>query len=128
MYDRPALFFVVIDPKVNIASGSPQYFFSGGNADNLTNVQFVYMAVAGLGVLLGKSAQMRDFESLSRLTCSFMAGGLFLLIKLPEVSEAELQAEANALAEGTGSIEDAQLAKPFIKQYRPIFGFICQFM
>ncbi|KAG8857415.1 hypothetical protein FRB96_005714 [Tulasnella sp. 330] len=84
-----------------------KYFFSGGNADNLTNVQFVYMAVAGLGVLLG---------------------GLFLIIALPEVSEAELQAEANDLADGGGEVEDAQLAKPFIKQYRPIFGFVCQFM
>ncbi|KAG8984247.1 hypothetical protein FRB94_000338 [Tulasnella sp. JGI-2019a] len=84
-----------------------KYFFSGGNSGNLTNVQFVYMAVAGLGLLLAI---------------------LFLLIALPEVSEAELQAEANDLADSHGEIEDPQLAKPFIQQYRPIFGFICQFM
>ncbi|KAG8852025.1 hypothetical protein FRB96_008943 [Tulasnella sp. 330] len=86
-----------------------KYFFSGSNANNLTNVQYVYMAVSGLGVLLA---------------------ALFVFIALPEVSEAELQAEANELAEDGNAAddEDPQLAKPFIKQYRPMFAFICQLM
>ncbi|KAG9001149.1 hypothetical protein FRB94_008671 [Tulasnella sp. JGI-2019a] len=53
---------------------------------------------------------------------------LFLVIALPEVSKAELQAEANDLADDHGEVENPQLAKPFIRQYRPIFGFIYQFM
>ncbi|KAG8984275.1 hypothetical protein FRB95_003968 [Tulasnella sp. JGI-2019a] len=86
-----------------------KYFFSGSNANNLTNVQFVYMAVSGLGVVIAV---------------------LFMMFSLPEVSEEELQAEANELADNgnTNQDEDPQLAKPFIRQYRPILAFVCQFM
>jgi FHS family L-fucose permease-like MFS transporter len=84
-----------------------KYFFSAGNSDNLTNVQFVYMAVAGLGVALAI---------------------VFFFTKLPEVSEADLQAEQDALAESSGAASDPQLAKPFRKQIRPILGALCQFM
>ncbi|KAL7416445.1 major facilitator superfamily domain-containing protein [Mrakia frigida] len=85
-----------------------KYFFTEGNDDNLGTVQWVYLAVAGLGATLAL---------------------LFVLIKLPEVSEEELQAQADADAEASGDpAAHAQLAKPFFKQLRPILGFVAQFM
>lgn len=102
-----------------------KYFFTGKNASNLTNVQFVYMAVSGLGIVMALA---------------------FAFTRLPEVSEEDLQAEADALAEATGGHDDEQLAKPFWKreqqfllsneagtypfppEVRPILGFVCQFM
>ena len=72
------------------------------------NVRYVYAAVAGLGVALAV---------------------LFVIIKLPEVSEEELQAEEDLKAEASGMADtDEQLAKPFFKQLRPILGFVAQFM
>lgn len=72
-----------------------KYFFTGKNASNLTNVQFVYMAVSGLGIVMALA---------------------FAFTRLPEVSEEDLQAEADALAEATGGHDDEQLAKPFWKR------------
>jgi len=83
-----------------------KFFFSGENANNLTNVQYVYLAVACLGVAVA---------------C------LFLFTKLPEVSEATLAENANieilAVDEegrpvGQGSIW---------KQYNMFFAFGAQF-
>lgn len=51
-----------------------RYFFTGANADNLTNVQYVYLAVACLGVAVAV---------------------LFIFTKLPEVSEATLAENSN---------------------------------
>ena len=109
----PAAFRLQLSQSFNgVASFSgpliaSKYFFSGGNESNLTNVQFVYMAVAGLGAALALA---------------------FIFTRLPEVSEAELQAEADEAAEAlAGSDTDGQLAKPFYKQTRPILGFIAQF-
>ncbi|KAJ7438860.1 major facilitator superfamily transporter [Mycena latifolia] len=82
-----------------------KYFFSGGNSSNLTNVQYVYMAVAGMGVMVALA---------------------FGVTRLPEVSEAELQATAVALADEANA--NLKLDKPFYKQYRAIFGFVAQFM
>lgn len=53
----------------------------------------------------------------------------FFFVRLPEVSEADLQAEVDALAETPAAIAAAdQLAKPFIRQTRPMLGFLAQFM
>jgi FHS family L-fucose permease-like MFS transporter len=82
-----------------------KFFFSGGNENNLTNVQWVYLAVALLGVSVIVA---------------------FVFTKLPETSEEALQAEADALAEvGDGAISDAH--KPFYRT-KAIFGFVAQFM
>ncbi|KAL7411828.1 major facilitator superfamily domain-containing protein [Mrakia frigida] len=83
-----------------------KYFFTEGNNDDLGTVGYVYLAVAGLGATLAL---------------------FFVLIKLPEVSEEELQAQADEDAEAAGKA-DSQLSKPFIKQLRPILGFVAQFM
>jgi len=83
-----------------------KFFFSGANANNLTNVQYVYLAVACLGVAVAF---------------------LFIITKLPEVSEATL-AENSAIEIlavdefgnllGQGSIW---------KQYNMFFAFGAQF-
>ncbi|CAE6406231.1 unnamed protein product [Rhizoctonia solani] len=58
-----------------------KYFFSKENANDLTNVQWVYLAVALLGVAIAL---------------------LFVFIDLPETSEAELEAAVQAAAELSG--------------------------
>jgi len=63
------------------------------------------MAVAGMGVMVALA---------------------FGVTRLPEVSEAELQAMAVALADEANA--NSKLDKPFYKQYRAIFGFVAQFM
>ncbi|CAE7218436.1 unnamed protein product [Rhizoctonia solani] len=82
-----------------------KYFFSGDNAGNLTNVRWVYLAVALMGAFIAF---------------------LFIVTKLPETSEAELEMQAQAAAEmsGTGTTTD----QPFYKQYRVFFGWLAQFM
>jgi len=82
-----------------------KYFFSDGNSDNLDNVQWVYLAVSGMGVAVALA---------------------FFFTKLPEVSEEELQAQAEALAMAGGG--DAKANEPFRKQYRAISGFVAQFL
>jgi len=77
-------------------------FFNGENQYNLTNVQFVYLAVACAGLAVNI---------------------LFIFTRLPEVSEEVLQAMAAAEA-GDASV-DAD--KPFYKQFNCIFAFIAQF-
>ncbi|KAF5872337.1 putative mfs general substrate transporter protein [Botrytis fragariae] len=84
-----------------------KYFFSGENAHNLTNVQFVYLAVACAGVAIAV---------------------LFLVAKLPEVSEEMLESstvktENLALDEFGHEIGQG----PIYKQYNMIFAFIAQF-
>lgn len=83
------------------------YFFSGAGSNSLTTVQFVYLAVAGMGAVVA---------------------GLFAIIRLPEVSEAQLQEEAEAAVANLPDEVQAQLHKPFHKQYRAILGFVAQFM
>jgi FHS family L-fucose permease-like MFS transporter len=82
-----------------------KYFFTEGNSDNLNNVQWVYLAVSGMGVAIALA---------------------FFFTKLPEVSEEELQATAEALAAVNGA--DAKANEPFRKQYRAITGFVAQFL
>jgi len=82
-----------------------KYFFSAENANDLTNVQWVYLAVSGLGVAVALA---------------------FFFTKLPEVSEEALEQEAEALADVAGV--DAVVQQSFWKQYRAISGFVCQFL
>ncbi|CAE6510463.1 unnamed protein product [Rhizoctonia solani] len=85
-----------------------KYFFTGENANNLTNVQWVYLAVALLGVSIAL---------------------LFAFIHLPETSEAELEAAVQAAAELAGV--DSQTNQSIFKarmQHRVWFGWIAQFV
>ncbi|EPT05014.1 hypothetical protein FOMPIDRAFT_126349 [Fomitopsis schrenkii] len=75
-----------------------KYFFSGKNANSLATVQWVYLAVAGLGLVLNI---------------------LFYFCPLPEISEDALSAEM----ERAGMRQDEE---PFWKQYHCIFGWIAQ--
>jgi len=82
-----------------------KYFFSGEHSGDLGTVQYVYMAVAGMGVAVAIA---------------------FFFTKLPEVSEEALQAEAEALAMAHGA--DPQTEKGFWKQYRALSGALAQFL
>jgi FHS family L-fucose permease-like MFS transporter len=83
-----------------------KFFFSGSNANNLTNVQYVYLAVACLGAAVAL---------------------LFIFTKLPEVSEATLAENANievmAVDENGNPVGQASLWK----QYNMFFAFGAQF-
>ncbi|OZJ02266.1 hypothetical protein BZG36_04701 [Bifiguratus adelaidae] len=84
-----------------------KYFFSDGNADNLTNVQWVYLAVACVGAALAV---------------------IFYFFPLPEVSEASLAEQADKHAHEDGQNSPSRAEEPFHKQQRLIYGFIAQFM
>ena len=72
-------------------------FFSEGNSDNLNNVQYVYIAVACVAVLVAV---------------------LFIFSKLPEGAKPRAE---------TSSIETEQNVQPIWKQYNLIFAFITEF-
>lgn len=74
-------------------------FFTGKNATSLDTVQYVYIAVAALGLVLNI---------------------LFKFCHLPEITEEALASEIHAV----GITDDIE---PFWKQYRTIFGFVAQF-
>ncbi|KAI0267020.1 MFS general substrate transporter [Gloeopeniophorella convolvens] len=76
------------------------FFFKGKNATTLDTVQWVYLAVAGLGVVLNT---------------------LFFFCDLPEITEDALTREL--IAAGGA---DAADAGPFYKQYRCILGYVAQ--
>ncbi|CCO33769.1 L-fucose permease [Rhizoctonia solani AG-1 IB] len=82
-----------------------KYFFSGENVNNLTNVQWVYLAVALLGVSIAL---------------------LFGFTRLPETSEAELEAAAQAAAELSGV--NSKTDDSIFQQPRIWFGWIAQFV
>ncbi|QRV92940.1 major facilitator superfamily transporter [Ceratobasidium sp. AG-Ba] len=82
-----------------------KYFFSGKNVNSLTNVQWVYLAVALAGTFIAF---------------------LFVISKLPEISEAELEAQVRAAA-ALGGL-NTRTEQPFYKQYRVFLGFLAQFM
>ncbi|KAG2150445.1 major facilitator superfamily domain-containing protein [Suillus clintonianus] len=75
-----------------------RWFFTGANATSLGTVQWVYLAVAGLGIGLNI---------------------LFFFCDLPEITEDALAEEIDEVG-----ITDAQ--GPFRQQYRCIFGFVAQ--
>lgn len=80
-----------------------QYFFSGEHSNDLTTVQYVYLAVALMGVAVATA---------------------FVFTPLPEVSEAALQAEAEALADAN----EAEVVDRGFWRTRAPFGFVTQFM
>lgn len=87
-------------------------FFSGANKDNLTNVQYVYLAVACLGVAVAV---------------------LFFFSKLPEIAESSGVQRRGSVADDS-TVELARDVNgniigegPLYKQYNMIFGFIAQF-
>ncbi|KAE9380915.1 L-fucose:H+ symporter permease-like protein [Stipitochalara longipes BDJ] len=83
-----------------------KFFFSGKNATNLTNVQYVYLAVACLGVAVMV---------------------LYIFTKLPEVSEATLAENANIEVMAVDE-EGNQIGQGSIwKQYNMFFAFGAQF-
>ncbi|OSX66289.1 hypothetical protein POSPLADRAFT_1064677 [Postia placenta MAD-698-R-SB12] len=75
-----------------------KWFFTGKNATSLYTVQWVYVAVAGLGVVLNI---------------------LFYFCPLPEISEDAISEEM----ENSGLTVDQE---PFWKQYHCIFGWVAQ--
>ncbi|KAM0699286.1 hypothetical protein Q7P36_001333 [Cladosporium allicinum] len=89
-----------------------KFFFSGKHAEDLTTVQYVYLAVACLGVAVAV---------------------LFLTTKLPEVAESSgVQRRGSVVDESTVEMAvdaNGQVigAGPIYKQYNMIFGFIAQF-
>ena len=85
-------------------------FFSGANNNNLTNVQYVYLAVACAGVAVGV---------------------LFFFSKLPEVEEQAVR-RGSIITEETLEVGVDQYGNiigdaPLYKQYNMIFGAIAQF-
>ncbi|EOD52725.1 Major facilitator superfamily [Neofusicoccum parvum] len=82
-----------------------KFFFSGSNANNLTNVQFVYLAVACAGVAVAI---------------------LFAVSKLPEVTEEQLMGKTVANL-ATDEFGQEIGSGPLYKQYNMIFAFIAQF-
>ncbi|KIP05097.1 hypothetical protein PHLGIDRAFT_129093 [Phlebiopsis gigantea 11061_1 CR5-6] len=75
-----------------------RWFFTGKNATSLDTVQWVYLAVAGLGLVLNI---------------------LFYFCDLPEIGQDALAEEMHAV--GLKSDDE-----PFWKQYRCIFGWVAQ--
>jgi FHS family L-fucose permease-like MFS transporter len=83
-----------------------KFFFSGENANNLTNVQYVYLAVACLGVAVAV---------------------LFIFTKLPEVSEATLAENSNIEIIAVDDLGNAIGQGTIWKQYNMFFAFGAQF-
>lgn len=87
-------------------------FFSGGNENDLTNVQYVYLAVACAGAAVAV---------------------MFVFAKLPEVAE-EAAGRSASIVAGDSDIGQAvdQYGKPIVdkpiyKEWNMIFGFVAQF-
>jgi MFS transporter, FHS family, L-fucose permease len=83
-----------------------KFFFSGDNANNLTNVQYVYLAVACLGLAVAV---------------------LFILTKLPEVSEATLAENAAIEVFAVDDLGNPIGQGSIWKQYNMFFAFGAQF-
>ncbi|KAK4507678.1 hypothetical protein PRZ48_001413 [Zasmidium cellare] len=85
-------------------------FFSGDSSANLTNVQYVYLAVACAGAAVGV---------------------LFFFSKLPEVAESSVRSASIVAADseelGIDQYGNLIKDKPLYKEYNMIFGFIAQF-
>lgn len=85
-------------------------FFTGKNANNLINVQYVYLAVACAGAAVGV---------------------LFVFAKLPEIAETTQRRgsiiEDSTIEMGRGMDGEIIGSQPLYKQYNMIFGFVAQF-
>ena len=81
-------------------------FFSGENANSLTNVQFVYLAVSCAGIAVAV---------------------LFFFSKLPEVPEASRRSASIVGADSEAGYDGIIAEKPLYKEYNMIFGFVAQF-
>lgn len=81
-------------------------FFSGEGSDNLTNVQYVYLAVACAGAAVGV---------------------LFFFAKLPEVSAAVLEGTTTADNPASDTFGEEIGAGPLYKQYNMLFATLAQF-
>ncbi|PNS18188.1 hypothetical protein CAC42_7557 [Sphaceloma murrayae] len=81
-----------------------KFFFSDGNQNNLTNVQFVYLAVACAGVAVA--------------VC-------FVFSKLPEVAESKVSSGVDDI-ESVDAHGHVVGDGPIYKQYNMIFAFIAQ--
>ncbi|KAK3674016.1 hypothetical protein LTR78_006219 [Recurvomyces mirabilis] len=86
-------------------------FFSGANQNNLTNVQYVYLAVSCAGMAVAV---------------------LFFFAKLPEVAEETGGRRGSVIDDNTLEMAIGHDGKvigdaPLYKQYNMIFGFIAQF-
>lgn len=86
-------------------------FFSGGNENDLTNVQYVYLAVACAGAAVAV---------------------LFVFAKLPEVAEQAARRSASIVGGDSEALAvdqygNAIVDKPIYKEWNMIFGFIAQF-
>jgi len=101
-----------------------KYFFSGSNANNLTNVQWVYLAVACTCTLSTLAAH--DSHGVIFLGMGVIVAVLFAFTTLPETSEAELAEQAKISAAVAGHADRSEL--PFYKQYRVFFGYLAQFL
>ncbi|KAH0440871.1 major facilitator superfamily transporter [Colletotrichum camelliae] len=80
-----------------------KFFFSGANANSLTNVQYVYLAVSCAGAAVAV---------------------LFFFARLPEVSEQTIE-DSGPSADAMPGQEVGQ--GPIYKQYNLIFAFLAQF-
>jgi FHS family L-fucose permease-like MFS transporter len=83
-----------------------KFFFSGDNANNLTNVQYVYLAVACLGAAVAV---------------------LFIFTKLPEVSEATLAENSGIEVLAVDELGNPIGQGSIWKQYNMFFAFGAQF-
>lgn len=83
-----------------------KFFFTGANANNLVNVQYVYLAVSLLGVAVAL---------------------LFVFTKLPEVSEATLAENSNIEIHAVDEHGNPVGQGSFWKQYNMFFAFGAQF-
>ncbi|CAI6333137.1 unnamed protein product [Periconia digitata] len=85
-------------------------FFAGENANSLTNVQYVYLAVACAGVAVAV---------------------MFFFAKLPEVSETSAQTDTIAAGysgeQGLDQYGNVLVQKPLRKEYNMMAGFVAQF-
>ncbi|KAH9836438.1 Major Facilitator Superfamily [Teratosphaeria destructans] len=88
-----------------------KFFFSGSNAGNLINVQYVYLAVACAGAAVAV---------------------LFFFAKLPEVAEGDAGRRGSVIDDSTAELAVDHHGRvigdgPIYKQYNMIFGFVAQF-
>ncbi|KAG8775384.1 hypothetical protein FRC12_001522 [Ceratobasidium sp. 428] len=82
-----------------------KWFFTGGHADNLSSVQWLYLSMSLLGVA---------------------AAIVFAISNLPETPESELEAAVQAAAQLAGITSKTN--DSFFKQHRLLFGWLCQFL